>query len=86
MEASLEDLQREMKAGRILEFYAIPGQNRGVSIQKWDTAEEMVHHFKATPIATFCNFEFYPLADMEVWAKDFMETVESAEKIMASVK
>ena len=85
-ELSADALNRDMKAGKILAFYAIPGQNRGISIHERGSAEELVEHFKSTPIATLVDFEVYPLADMEVWAKAFMETLELAEKMMPSPK
>ncbi len=82
LEATVDVLKQDMKAGKILEFYIIPGQNRGVSIQERKSAEELMQAFSATPIAAFANFEIYPLADFNEAMKTMIESLKAAEKIM----
>ena len=84
MEANLDVLNQARKAGEILEMYVIPGQNRVVSIQESASAEKMAEQFNLAPASALVNFEIYPLADMDVWAKSFMEHLKMAEKMGSS--
>ena len=58
-------LKQDVKAGAILEFYNIPGWNRTVAIEQYESVEELYKHFEGHPIYPYTKFEVYPLRKSE---------------------
>ncbi len=65
-DASTNYLKQAIKAAAILEFYNIPGWNRAVSIEQYDSVEELYNHFDGDPIYPYVRFEVYPLNEIEM--------------------
>jgi len=59
-------LKKAIKAGAILEFYGIPGWNRHISIEQYDSIDELYNHFEGDPIYPYIKFEVYPLQKAEI--------------------
>jgi quinol monooxygenase YgiN len=51
----------EVKAGAFLEAYAMPGWNRYVTIEQYESIEDLYKHFEGDPIYPYQKFEVYPL-------------------------
>ena len=66
-------------AGEILEFYNIPGWNRTVSIEQYESVEELYKHFEGEPLYPYTKFEIYPLRKSE-------EQTEGAEEAKPDAK
>jgi len=81
MEATLDLMNQEMKAGRILEAYFIPGWDRVVTISEFKSAEEIVQLISALPVGGFLNLEVYPLANFNESMKTYIESLKTAEKM-----
>jgi len=81
MEATLNVMNQEMKAGRILEAYFMAGSSRAAVIVEAKSAEEIVQMIMALPIAGFMDFETYPLANFNESMKIDIETLKAAEKM-----
>jgi len=81
MEATLNVMNQEMKAGRILEAYFMAGSGRAAVIVEAKTAEEIVQMIMALPIAGFMDFETYPLANFNESMKADIEALKAAEKM-----
>jgi len=81
MEATLNVMNQEMKAGRILEAYFMAGSSRAAVIAEAKSAEEIVQMIMALPIAGFMDFETYPLADFNEAMKIDIEAFKTAEKM-----
>ena len=81
MEATLDLMNQEMKAGRILEAYFMAGSGRSMVISEAKSAEEIVQRISALPIGGFMDFETYPLADFNASMKAFIESMKAAEKM-----
>jgi muconolactone delta-isomerase len=60
-ETTTNSLKQGVKAGEILEFYNVPGWNRTVSIEQYESVEELYKHFEGDPIYPYTRFEVYPL-------------------------
>jgi muconolactone delta-isomerase len=58
-------LKQDVKAGAILEFYNIPGWNRTVAIEQYESVEELYEHFEGVPVYPYTRFEVYPLRKSE---------------------
>ena len=84
MEASLANMNQDKKAGKILEFYFIPGSGRSVVISEVKSVEELVRNISQTPVTAFMNMETYPLADFNESAKSILEGLKTAEKMFAA--
>jgi muconolactone delta-isomerase len=65
MDANNTYLKKQAKAGKILEFYNIPGWNRAVSIEEYDSIEEFYNHCEGSPMYPYVKFEVYPLQETE---------------------
>ena len=81
MEATLDLMNQEMKAGRILEAYFMAGSDRSMVISEAKSAEEIVQRISALPIGGFMDFETYPLADFNESMKAYIESMKAAEKM-----
>jgi muconolactone delta-isomerase len=81
MEATSDLMKQETKAGRILEYYFIPGWDRVVAINEVKSAEEIVQRISALPVGGFLDFEVYPLADAFEAMKTYIESLKMAEKM-----
>jgi muconolactone delta-isomerase len=84
LEASISVVNQQKKAGKIVEFYWIPGAGRSVVIRERKSAEEIFQDMEEVPTAAFMNFEIYPLADYNESAKIMLESIKAAEKMMPS--
>lgn len=80
IEANLEYVNQARKAGKILEWYHIPGWGRFVSIEEHKSAEEIGQNLGRSPMAAFINFEVYPLADADESMKIMLESIKAAEQ------
>ena len=83
MEATLDVMNQEMKAGRLLEAYFMAGSGRAAVIVETKTAEEIVQMIMALPIAGFMDLETYPLANFNESMKIDIEALKAAEKMFA---
>jgi muconolactone delta-isomerase len=81
MEATLNVMNQEMKAGRILEAYFMAGSGRSMVIAEAKSGEEIVQMIMALPIAGFMDFETYPLANFSESLKAEIEALKVAEKM-----
>ena len=81
MEATLDLMNREMKAGRILEAYFMAGSGRSMIITEAKSAEEIVQRISEVPIEAFMDFETYPLANFNESMKVHIENLKRAEKM-----
>lgn len=81
MEATLDLMNQEMKAGRILEMYFMAGSNRSMVISEAKSGEEIVKNISRLPIGGFMDFETYPLADFNESMKAWIENMKAAEKM-----
>ena len=81
MEATLDLMNQEMKAGRILEAYFMAGSGSSMVIAEAKSAEEIVQRISAIPISGFMDFETYPLADFNESMKVYIESYKMAEKM-----
>jgi len=80
MEATTAQAIQHKNEGKLLEIYNIPGGGRSVSIVKHETAEGMSKYFQEMPIASYMDYEIYPLADFNL--KPVIEGLKEAEKMM----
>ena len=85
MEATLDLMNQEMKAGRLLEAYQMAGSERTVVISEAKSAEEIVKSISAIPISGLMDFETYPLADFNESMKAYIESIKKAEKMFPSL-
>jgi muconolactone delta-isomerase len=81
IEATLNLMNQEMKAGRILEAYLMAGSGRSMVISEVKSAEEIVQRISALPIGGFMEFETYPLANFNESLKAEIEALKTAEKM-----
>jgi len=81
MEATLDLMNQELKAGRILEAYFMAGSGRSMVITEAKSAEEIVQRISAMPIEGFMDFETYPLANFNESMKVYIESIKAAEKM-----
>jgi muconolactone delta-isomerase len=81
MEATLDLMNKEMKAGRILEAYFMAGSERSIVIGELKSAEELVQVQSTLPVGGFMDFETYPLADFNESMKAWIEAYKAAEKM-----
>ena len=81
MEATLNLMNQDMKAGRILEAYFMAGSGRSMIIAEVKSAEEIVKNISGLPIGGFMDFETYPLADFNESMKTYIEAYKAAEKM-----
>jgi muconolactone delta-isomerase len=81
MEATINLMNQEMKAGRILEAYFMAGSGRSMVITEAKSAEEIVQRISALPIEGFMDFETYPLANFTESMKAYIEAIKAAEKM-----
>jgi muconolactone delta-isomerase len=82
MEATLDLMNQNKKAGKILEMYYIAGWNRSIVIGEQKSAEELVQAMSTLPVGGFMDFETYPLADFDESMKATIESMKAAEKMM----
>jgi muconolactone delta-isomerase len=66
MDANNTYLKKQAKAGKILEFYNIPGWNRAVSIEEYESIEEFYNHCEGSPMYPYVKFEVYPLKKIDL--------------------
>ena len=64
--ASTDYVRKAIKAGEILEFYNIPGWNRTVSIEQYESVEELYKHFEGYPGYPYGHFEVYPIIESDI--------------------
>jgi muconolactone delta-isomerase len=81
MEATDDVMKQEMKMGRVLEYYFIPGWDRVVTISEFKSAEEINERLSTLPVGGFLDFEIYPLADAFESMKTYIESMKRAEKM-----
>jgi len=81
MEATADLVNREMKAGKILEAYFMAGSGSSMVIAEAKSAEEIVQRTSALPVSGFMDFETYPLADFNESMKAYIESYKAAEKM-----
>ena len=81
MEATLDLMNREMKAGNVLEAYQMAGSERTMVISEVKSAEDIVQKISAIPVSGFMDFETYPLADFNESMKAYIESYKAAEKM-----
>jgi hypothetical protein len=81
LEMSVAAMERQKKAGEILDFYYSPA-GRSVAILEQKTAEEWVKDQNSIPILSYMDFEIYPLADGFPAMKTIIESLKMAEKMM----
>jgi muconolactone delta-isomerase len=81
MEATLNLMNQEMKAGKILEAYFMAGSGRVAVIVEAKSAEEIVQMIMALPIGGFMDFETYPLANFNESMKGEIEVLKATEKM-----
>jgi len=86
MEASVAWVNEQKKAGTILEIYTLPGWRRTVVICEHESAEHVVQTIVGMPLATFMDFEVYPLADFGESMKASIESAKRAEKLFPAPK
>jgi muconolactone delta-isomerase len=84
LEATQEVMKQEKNAGKVLEYYTMPGWGRVVVISEVKSAEEMVQLISALPIQPLLEFESYPLADAFESMKANIENLKKAEKMFAA--
>ena len=84
MEATIDVMNQETKAGRVLEYYFIPGWDRVVTITEVKSAEEINQRLCDLPVGGFLDFEVYPLADPFESMKAYLEALNAAEKMFPS--
>jgi muconolactone delta-isomerase len=65
-EATTNLLKQDVKNGAILKFYNIPGWNRSISIEQYESVEELYKHFEGSPIYPYVRFEVYPIQKAEI--------------------
>jgi muconolactone delta-isomerase len=81
MEVTLDLMNQEMKAGRILEAYFMAGSSRSIVIAEAKSAEEIVQRISALPTGGFMDFETYPLANFNESMKANIEALKAVEKM-----
>jgi len=81
MEATLDLMNQEMKAGRILEAYFMAGSGRSMVIAEAKSAEEIVQRISALPVGGFMDFETYPLASFNESMKVNIKAFKAAERM-----
>jgi len=81
MEATLDLMNQEMKAGRILEAYFMAGSGRSMVIAEAKSAEEIVQRISALPVGGFMDYETYMLANFNEAMKIHIEAIKAAEKM-----
>lgn len=81
MEASVAWVNQQKQAGIILEIYTIAGWGRTAVICEHESAEHLVQTIAGIPLATFMNFEVYPLADFNESMKAHIESAKRAEQL-----
>lgn len=81
MEATLDLMNQDMKAGNILEAYQMAGSERTMVIGEFNSAEEIVKKISEMPISGLMDFETYPLADFNEAMEAFIESMKKAEKM-----
>ena len=81
MEATLDLMNQEKKAGKVLEYYFIPGWERVIAINEVKSAEEINQRLTDLPVGAFLDFEVYPLADAFGAMKTYIEALKTAEKM-----
>lgn len=72
-------VKKAMNAGTIMELYSIPGWNRSVSIEQYDSIDELYNHFSGNPIYPYIKFEVYPLQKADIMT-------DGAEKAKSNAK
>ena len=66
-------LERQKKAGKLLEAYYLPETGRSISIWEFESAEEIDRHFRDDPLWWTFVWELYPAADLLEHIKYYME-------------
>jgi muconolactone delta-isomerase len=78
-DATTNLLKQDVKAGAVLEFYNIPGWNRTVAIEQYESVEELYKHFEEHPIYPYTKFEVYPLRKGETQTEGAKEAKPDAK-------
>jgi muconolactone delta-isomerase len=81
MEATVDVMNQEKKAGNGGEHYFIPGWDRVVAINEVKSAEEILQRLNRLPIGGFLDFEVYPLVDAFEAMRTYVESMKAAEKM-----
>jgi muconolactone delta-isomerase len=81
MEATIDVMNQEKKAGNVGEYYFIPGWDRVVTISEAKNGEEIFQRLSILPVGGFLNFEVYPLIDAFEAMKTYVESLKAAEKM-----
>ena len=84
MEATVDWINQQKQAGKILEVYFIPGWRRTMVIREAKTAEEVAETLATLPTGPFLDIEVYPLADFNESMKASIESAKKAEQLFPS--
>lgn len=63
-DADKEFSQKMIDSGDVLEVYYIPGWNRYVAIEQYESIEKLYEHFEEDPSFPYLKFEVYPLKQL----------------------
>jgi muconolactone delta-isomerase len=64
-DAATENKNKALADGSFLKLYAIPGWNRYVAIEQYDTIEDLFRHFEEHPYYPYADFEVFPLQEID---------------------
>ncbi len=81
VEATLDFVKQQRKAGKILEIYELVGCMRCIVISEFDSAEEAEQLFSAVPLGPFLNWETYALSNWDEFMKVQIESAKRAEQL-----
>jgi len=81
MEATIDVMNQEKKAGNVGEYYFIPGWDRVVAISEAKNGEEIFQRLSRLPIGGFLDYEVYPLIDAFEAMKTYVESMKTVEKM-----
>jgi muconolactone delta-isomerase len=86
MEASVAEMNKQKKEGKVVEWYYSPGTFQSVVILDYDSADQWTKDQAKIPILAYCDSEVYPLANYEAYLKGMVEAMKAAAKMMPGPK
>lgn len=60
------DEESPFHPGDLLKIHSIPGWNRAVAIEQYDSIESLYNHFEEDSYYPYANFEVYPLVEVDL--------------------
>lgn len=81
LEATLAWADGQVKAGKILEMYAIP-EGGTVVICEHPSIEDLAQTLASIPMGGLMNFQVYPLADLNTTMQAYLASFKAAEQGM----